>query len=301
MILGVIIIIISYLFFSLAFFGDKLVLNGPPNSKLYVFYVGILNIIVLFFLPFTTLSSYNTTALFWSVLTAITTLFGLYTMFVALEKFDASRVMPTIGALQPIFILVLTWVFWGFQSITRMNFLAFVMLLIGSVAISVERKFTVTVHYLLLTVFSSLMFSLAYIFSKMVFLHVSFFPGIVLMGLCISVFVLVFLFDKNLRAQVFSKKPALDKKTGIIFLCAQSAGGIANLLQSLAIALVPVSYLAIINSLRGIQYVFLFIITLFFSYFFPKIMKEDISKKVIAQKIASMLLIIIGLAVLVNN
>ncbi|MSU54393.1 MAG: hypothetical protein EXS48_00945 [Candidatus Staskawiczbacteria bacterium] len=299
MILGIFIIIISYLFFSLAFFGDKLVLSGPLNPKLYVFYVGILNIIVIFFLPFTIWHSYNLVGLFWAVLVAITTLFGLYTMFVALEKFDASRVMPTVGALQPIFILVLTWIFWGVQSITRMNFLAFTMLLVGSIAISVERKFTVTVHYLLLTVFSSLMFSLAYIFSKMVFLHVLFFPGIILMGLCISFFTLAFLFDKNLRAQVFSKKPALDKKTGALFIFTQGAGGIANLLQSLAISLVPVSYLAIINSLRGIQYVFLFIITLFFSYFLPKIMKEDISKKVIIQKTISVVLIIVGLAVLV--
>lgn len=295
---GIIVIIISYLFFSLAFFGDKLVLSGRPNPKLYIFYVGLLNAIVIFFVPFTLWHAYNIGGAVWAILTAITTLLGLYSMFVALEKFEASRVMPTIGAFQPMFVLVLTWIFWGFESITFVNFLAFTMLLIGSITISIERKFTVTMHYLLLTAFSSLMFSLAYVFSKMVFLHVSFFPGIILMGLSIFSFTLLFLFDKTLRGQIFSKKPVLDKKVGMVFLFAQSAGGIANLLQSLAISLVPVSYLAIINSLRGIQYVFLFLITSFFSIFFPSILKEDISKKVIIQKVISIVIIIFGLAIL---
>ena len=38
--------------------------------------------------------------------------------------------------------------------------------------------------------------------------------------------------------------------------------------------------------------------TLFISYFFPKILKEEISKKIIIQKIISIILIAIGLTML---
>lgn len=293
------IIILAYLFFSLASFGDKLILSGRANPKSYIFYVGMLNIWVIFLVPFAgKFNAYTAAGIMWAALTAFVAILGLYTMFIALEKFEASRVMPTIGAIQPILILILTGIFWGFRTITSINFSAFILLFIGSIAISTEKKITLTLSYLALTILSSLMFSFAYIFSKFVFLNQSFFQGLILISIFIFLFALMFLFDKELRSQIFSKKPALDKKTGIIFLFTQSAGGIANVLQSFAISLAPVSYLAVVNSLRGVQYVFLFLITLFFSFFFPKILKESISQKIIIQKVISILFIVSGLALL---
>jgi hypothetical protein len=74
---------------------------------------------------------------------------------------------------------------------------------------------------------------------------------------------------------------------------------LANFLQSFAISLSPVAFLAIVNSLRGIQYIFIFLITLFFSVFFPRILKEEISKSIIIQKSISIGFIVVGLALLV--
>lgn len=298
MILGVAIAIASYLFFSIAFFGDKLILSNHSNAKLYVFYIGLLNAAVIFLMPFATFDILDSFALLWACLAAFCTIAGLYTMFIALEKFEVSRVMPAIGAAQPIFILILTGIFWGFEAVSTINFLAFMLLLVGSAVISVEKKFTITFHYLVLTMVSSLMFSLVYVFSKLVFLDQSFLQGLILIGLCTFLFVLLLLFDRDLRKQIFSMKLNAQKNNGLLFLCTQGAGGIANLLQSLAISLVPVSYLAIINSLRGVQYVFLFIITLVFSFFFPKILKEDVSEQTIVQKIVAIVLIGLGLAML---
>lgn len=294
-----IIVILAYLFFSLSFFGDKLVLSGPPNPKLYTFYVGALNVLVILLVPFTKLNSYNTTGLMWAMLTAVVSILGLYTMFSALEKFEVSRVMSTIGALQPILILIFVGIFWGFEAVTSMNFVAFIMLFVGSVAISIKKRLALTLNYLVLTMFSSVMFSLAYVFSKFVFLNQTFLTGLILIGASTFLLALTLLSDKGLRNQIFAKKQPMDKKTGILFLFSQSAGGSANVLQSLAIFLAPVSSLALINALRGVQYIFLFIITLCCSLFFPHILKEDISKKTIIQKSVSILLIVLGLAILV--
>lgn len=293
------IIVLAYLFFSLASLGDKLVLAGLPQPKLYTFYVGVLSVLVVFLIPFTSFGLPSPTATVWIILEAVVYILGLYAMFLALEKFEVSRVMTAIGAIQPVFILILTLVFWGAQIITVMNFLAFMLLLLGSIIISFEKKFKITGEFLLLVLFSAAMFSLDYIFSKFVFLHQPFLQGLIWMRIASALLVLLFLFDKKLRAQIFTKKAALNKKTGLLFLFSQSSGGIANILQSFAISLVPVSYLAIINSLRGIQYIFLFLITLFFPLFFPKILKEEISKNIIIQKLASIILIALGLGLLV--
>lgn len=299
MIFWLFVIILAYVFFSFSFFGDKLVLSGPPNPKLYTFYVGMLNIVVIFLIPFAGITSLNILGVWWASLAALVSILGLYAMFSALEKFEVSRVMSAMGAVQPIITLVLVGIFWGFEAITSTNLIAFALLLLGSILISLEKKLKITWEYILLAVGAAIMFSLVYIFSKMVFTEVSFLRGLILIGIFNFLFALCLLYDDKLRGQIFSKKAALSKKTRMLFLFSQSAGGLANLCQSFGIFLAPVSGLAIINALRGVQYVFLFLITLFFSRFFPTIFKEDISRRVIVRKMISILIIVVGLAILV--
>jgi len=69
-------------------------------------------------------------------------------------------------------------------------------------------------------------------------------------------------------------------------------------LQNWAVALAPLIYLAFINALQGVQYVFLLIFTAFLSLKLPQILKEEISRKIISQKIIAILLIGGGLAIL---
>jgi drug/metabolite transporter (DMT)-like permease len=300
MLMWLIVIILAYLFFGLASLGDKLVLTGKPKPNSYTFYVGVFGMfLVLLIMPFIKLGFPNTTGLVWIILDAIVRIVGIYTMYVALEKFDVSKVVATIGATQPIFIFILTWIFWGPQTMPVMDILAFIILLVGSIIISIERNLEITGDYLKITIFSSVMFSLDYIFAKLVFLNQPFLQGIVWVGIFIFLFVLVFLLSQKSRKEIFTKKTILNRKTQVFFLCAQAFGGAANFLQSFAIFLAPVAFLAIVNSLRGIQYVFLFVMTLFISIFFPKILKEELSKKIVLQKIISIILIAIGLAILV--
>lgn len=299
MVFWLFITILAYFFFALTSLGDKVILAGPPKPKLYIFYVGILNIFLVFLIPFVQLGIPDNRTFVWIILEAIVYLLGMYTMFVAVEKFEISRVMPVVGALQPLLILLLVWIFWGTQIMTGANLLAFILLFLGSIVISVNNKFKVSWHYLSLLLFAAFMFSLDYIFSKLVFLDQPFLQGFIWMRIFSFLFVFLLLFDRELRKELFTKKNNLDKKTGSIFLLTQSSGAAATILQSFAISLVPVAYLAIANSLRGVQYIFIFIITLFVSYFFPSIVKEDISQKVVIQKIIAILLIVAGLGMLI--
>ena len=144
------------------------------------------------------------------------------------------------------------------------------------------------------------MFSLDYIFSKLVFTTQPFLLGLIWIRTFVFLFVLLFLISKKSRKEIFAKQMISDKKTQLVFLYAQTCGGIANFLQSFAISLAPVVFLATVNSLRGIQYIFLFLATLFISLFYPKILKEELSKKIVIQKVISIIFIVAGLAILVS-
>ncbi len=277
-----------------------MVLSGKPKPRSYTFYVGALSIFLVLFIPFMKFGWPTAASLPWMILDAGAHILGVYIMFKALEKFEVSKVIATIGATQPIFIFGLTWIFWGPQVMPATDLIAFLLLFIGSVIISAERTWKVTSDYLKPTLFSSLLFSLDYIFSKEVFLNQPFLQGIIWIRIFVFMFVMLFLISEKARKEIFSKRVITDRKTQIVFFCTQACGGIAGFLQSFAISLAPVAFLATVNSLKGIQYAFLFILTLLFSAFLPHILKEKLSRKIILQKAFSIMLITIGLLILTS-
>ncbi|MDD4409510.1 MAG: hypothetical protein PHW52_02530 [Candidatus Pacebacteria bacterium] len=292
--------IISYLFFALSSLGDKIVLAKAPKPATYVFYVGVFGFLALFLLLLFPIPMPGYTAFWLLLINGFTYIFSLYALFAALEKFDVSKVIPTVGATQPIFVFFLTWLYKGPQPLGVPEFIAYSLLFLGSIIISVEKNDKVTEEFISLSFLASFLFSLNFIFSKLIFLEFgkdSFVPGFFWMSIFAGIIVLLGLCIKSFRDNVFIKEK-IEKKTGLIFLAAQGAGGVANVTQNLAIQMVPMGYLAIMNSLKGVQYVFLFLITLSFSIYFPKILKENFSKSAIIQKAISIIMIIIGLAIL---
>lgn len=293
------IIILSYIFFGLFSLGDKLLLSGPVSPRVYTFYVGLLNGLAIVLVLFSPLIIPTPQQLAWIILNAVVFILGLYVMFLALEKFEVSRVMPTIGALQPIFIFFVAWAFFGLQPINAKDFLAFVALLAGTIVIAKEEHVIMRGQYAFLTLIASLFFSLDYVVAKIVFSELSFLQGLIWVRIWVCLLILVFLFSKSFRAELFAQRQKATKNNALLFFATQSSGALATLLQSFAIFLAPVGYLAIMNALRGVQYVFLFSVTLTFSAIFPRIFKEDVSHKIIIQKSLAIMLIITGLAILV--
>jgi len=143
------------------------------------------------------------------------------------------------------------------------------------------------------------MFSLDYIFSKMVFLNTGFLAGFIWIRIFVFLFSLLLLVPKSFRREIFSQKLVQDKKSQALFIYTQTCGSIAIFLQSFAISLAPLYLLALLNSLRGLQYVFLLILTIAVSLFFPKILRESFSKRIILQKAFSIALITVGLVLLI--
>ena len=296
--LWILVITLAYLCFALSSLGDRIILSGHSRPNSYTFFVGILSAAVILLIPFIGISVPQGILWLWIILAALFNILGIYTMFSALNVFDVSKIIPTIGALQPIFVVIFSFLILGEDAMGSRQILAFVILLLGSVLISIEKNYRVTRRSLKLSFFAALFFSLEMIFAKIVYLDLAFWDGFIWMKIFGLVFVMSFLFNKTFRRDIFKVDQKLDKKNSIIFFLGQGFGGLANILQGWAISLVPLAYLGIMNAMKGLQYVFLFIFVLIISATFPKLLNEKTSKTIIIQRITAIILIIIGLLVL---
>lgn len=285
------IVIAAYFFLALSSLGDKVYLKGREKPKSYVFYVGLLSGLVVLLIPF--IQDFNFHLSFWAILEGIIYILALYSMYYALDKYEVSVVVPAMGGLQPVFIFFLSIGFFQITEISFKSVIALIILIIGTFLISSNgKKIKANSKEFLFSLVPAFLFALDAILTKQVFIEESFFEGLVYMRITSFLVVLFFLFDKQLRKSLFKKR-----KRGV-FLGAQAAGGVGILLQSYAISLVPVLSLATLNALKGVQYIFLLIITLFISIFHSKILHEKFDKKTLKVKVISVAIIALGIALL---
>ncbi len=293
-----VITILAYFFWALSGVGDKLFLKGKPTPASYVFYMSAFGLLALVLIPFADFGIPEAVLLGWIALAALARFLSTYLWYTALEHFEVSRVLPAIGALQPVLMFFIAWVAFGEHIIMPKNILAFVLLILGGILISVEKKIRVNIKYSTLILVTALLVSLDFTFAKIVYSNTSFLNGFIWISVGVLFFALFLLFSKKDRRQIFSKEVILDKKEQGLFLVTQVFGGLGGIFYNFAIMLAPAAFFAVIGSLRGAQYAFLFLIVIILSLFWPKLFKEKLSSKIIFQKVAAIIIIAVGLAIL---
>lgn len=312
--LWLIITILAYFLLALAALGDKYLLTGPPNPKVYSFYVGLLSILVLLLIPFVDFILPDLWIILLSLLAGAVFIFALYGFFQGLEHFEASRVVPAIGGLVPLFTFGLVSFFArGEVSLSAWQLLSFVSLLFGTFLITFEtkperagislwlvfkKKNTPFPESLKISVVAAFLFSLSFVLAKQVYEQVPFWPGFIWMRIGCFLTALGFLATPEVRREIFSRQKSFKKKTSIIFIINQALGGGASILQNWAIALVPLGLLPFVNALEGTKYAFVFILAVLLSFKFPQLLAEKVSRKIIIQKSLAIILIGLGLAIL---
>ncbi len=291
----------AYLILAIVFVVNKYLLAGPlPNPKVFAFYVGILGILILFIIPFTGFFTPSPFQIFLSLLAGALFTYALFWQYKALHLFEVSRVIPAIGALIPLFSFGLVYFFSaGKENLSFSEIAAFILLILGSVLITFKKGKLITLKGLRVSVIAAFLFSLSFVFAKYVYLEQPFWNSFIWMRiggfLAALCFLLLF---KEVKEEIFIKRVGFKPKTAAIFLISQAMGAGALILQNWAIFLAPLVFLAIINALQGVQYVFLLVFAALISFKFPQILKEEISREVLLQKIAAILLIGGGLAML---
>ena len=297
-----IIIVLAYFLFALVSLGDKYLLSGPPNPKIYAFYGGILGILVLVLAPFVGFFVPSLWHIVLCFLAGAISIFAVFVVFHGLEHFEASRIIPAVGGFLPLFSTGLIFLISGGKEILGLSeILAFILLVLGSIFITYSPSKKISFGGLKVSILAAFLFALSFVLIKYIYLMMPFWNGFIWVRIGGFLTVLFFIFFKDVRRELFSGRSTFNLKTGTFFILNIGVGAGAIVLQNWAIALVSLSYLPIINALQGVQYAFLFVLAALISLKFPKVLEEKISKKVIFQKIFALLLIVMGLAFLALN
>ncbi len=298
----------AYFILAVVFLIDKYLLSGRiPNPKMYCFYVGILNSLAVFLIFFVNFYIPSYYLLFLSLISGALFIFSLFWLYKALFIFEVSRVIPTVGGLLPLFSFSSVYIFsGGKESLGIWGLLAFFFLVVGSVLIT-YKKTKMSLRSFLFSALSAFLLSLSFVLSKYVYLKGPFWVSFIWIKIGGGIFALVLLFlsrevRESIKRTVFSEKKVKKRKspkTAAVFITNQVLGGGAHILQNYSFFLAPSAiYISLINALQGTQYLFLFIFALIISLKFPQVIKEEVSKKIIIQKLLAILLIGVGIGLL---
>jgi uncharacterized membrane protein len=300
--------VLGYLLNSIAVTVDKFLLTKSiPDPLVYVFYFSVASLLSLVVLPFVPIPPQD--AIVISSVSTILWTIGAYFMFKALQIGQVSRVIPIIGTLIPL-ILLIQAIF--NNSITINQAWAVWILVLGMVFLTLpDWRGKITIKEIYFTLFSAIFFAISYILLNLSYIHAYAIlaPNISTDKMAIAVLAysrfvlipvgLVLILIPNLRQKIFIKKGSpsfkLLSKVGLLFVFGQTAGGTSGLFINFAISKATP---ALVNSLQGVQYVFLFALSLILAQKFPKIFYEKLSNLNIMGKIVGILLISLGLFVL---
>lgn len=287
-----IIVVVAYALNAIAIAIDKALLKkAVPHPAAYTFVISVLGVLALVLLPW----DWQVPAQslwFYIILTGSTFTVGLYLMFVALQRADASRVTPFIGGLNPFFIFVLAFIFLG-ERLSNTQVGGFFLILFGTLLISLELKRNGNSKKAFLYALpAAALFAISYVLTKYIYLNQSFISAFVFIRLASVAAALLLLLSAANRRAIFGSVIKTNASSRSAFFIGQICGALAMVMVSWAISLASVS---LVNALQGLQYVFLFGIVVVLKKSYPKLLDEDLSKKIYLQKIFSILLIVAGL------
>jgi drug/metabolite transporter (DMT)-like permease len=292
------------------------------SSVVYAFFVGIwsiFNFVLLVFDPWLP----NLRELSIDLLAGMLFLFTLVFWYKALHQSEATRVVPLVGALVPVFSSMLAYIFLD-ETLGEREALAFVILIIGGVLISIKHtrfyflkevwsrfrnifgdvlggihaQYRPTRRLIFNSLISAMFFAAYYVLVKYIYLTQPFIGGFVWSRFGTFLGVILMLFVPFWRRDIIEQqRGAKTPKNMAFFLTVRLFAAGAFIMLNYAISLGNV---ALVNSLQGTQYIFLILIVLILSSRFPRIMKEELGGGVLIQKLMGVTLVSVGLYMLVS-
>ncbi len=227
-----------------------------------------------------------------SMLTAYTFFYALVSLFTALQKADASDVVPVVGAVSAVGSYLLSYLFLGVQLAP--NFLIGVLLLaIGTALVS---RFRFTWQVALSSLHAGIFFALHYVVIKGLFNVTTFDNGFFWSRVGFVVFALSLLLIPAYVDKIFTQTKETGTRAGALVLINKVIAGFASITILKATELGEVS---VVQALGGLQYVFIFLFSLALGPYGPSICSEGrCSTREIIHKAIFIAIITLGFFVL---
>lgn len=286
------IVITGHILTSVSIVLSKALLSRAFNNPfVFIFYVGILSILVVFLIPFGfELPSVYT--IMFNLATGAIFVLALGMFYVALQNSEASRMAPFIGAVIPVLLL-----FFELQvlhiSLSKQHLIAFIILLFGSLLITLDfnKKTAIPKKIWFYGMLSAGLFAISFAMTKTAFIHQPFLSAFIWMRFGSVLIVLPLLFTRH-RLEIIEAIRELKGKSGIMYLLTQLFGSLGFVFINYGIALASV---ALVNALQGVQYIFLLLLAVAVSKKYPELMKENVAPKTMALKFFAILIIMGGI------
>ncbi len=292
----VILVLLASMLWAFTNFIDKYLIEKYFSKKIgiLVIFSGIIGFFVapifLFLNP--NVLSLDLFSIIIIILNSFLLIFYLFPYFRVLEKNDASTVVP-LFQLIPLISIFLGYLFFG-EVLTIIQIFVGIIMIISSVGISLDfsKKLILGFDTFVLMFLSSFLVALNSVIFKFFSIDAGFFAVAFWQYIGFSIIALIFL--------VFVKKYRLDfiwviKKSGKRIVSINAINEVINIFAQIifysTFVLAPIGLIWLFN---GFQPFFVLIIGLLLTILFPKIIKENVLKKVLYKKLFFIILLFIG-------
>lgn len=298
----IIIAITGYFFLALVFILDKLLVSKSKLKPVVMtFYTCILMLVALLALPFFSFPLLSGINWLWAIVSGVAFGLAMWTLFLAVEKGEASHIDPFNGAMVTLFILVLAAVFLG-EKLGVWQIYGLLILVLASFLLSFEKSKDYSGFHLgfVWAIISGLLFAVSHVSAKYLYGILPFWPVFIWTRATTGIVGLLLLFSSAVRKTFHQKKNQpqvhIKKHTKLIF-------GIDKILSVVAIVLIQYAMslgsVTVVGALSGLQYVLMFVLIYFFTKFFPKVFKEYFTKRELVVETIAIVLVGVGLVMLV--
>ncbi|HEY4521610.1 MAG TPA: beta-galactosidase [Candidatus Paceibacterota bacterium] len=289
--------LIAHFLYALVFVFDKYILSRPIKSSLsYAFYTSFAGGFIAIIIPFFEFRVLDFANIFYSLIAGAAFSWALVLFYRTLQISEASRSVPFVGALVPIATLIFSFPM-GLEKLAGQHILSFIFLVGGGflIVFGYKNDHFWSTKNLVYAIGAAFLFGFSFAVTKLVFEHTNFVSGLIWTRWGGFIFALILLFKKKWREDIFETTLISNEKTAAWFFSSKVLGAAAVILQNYAIFLGSV---VLVNAMQSTQYLFLLALAAFLSMKLPKTFKESLDKAALAQKIISIIIIGIGLAIL---
>ncbi len=283
--------LLAALFWAMSNIIDKYVLTKlvkhPVVPLMILGIVGfVLSVLIYFFIGFSELS---VILMLLGLFNGALYIVAVFFYYKATQIEEISRLAPLLFT-TPIFVMIFGFLFLG-ELFTTMQYAGVMLLVFGAILVTIKGSLKVSFDkaffYIIMAaiVFSANLVIIKYLLEFADYLTIF---SITKIGTFLSILPLIVLQFDKLKANIREKG---YKAVGMISF---NEGVITQLGNIFLILATSIGFATLVNALTSVQVLFVLLMSLFLSIFYPHIIKEDIGKRNVLLKTAGTIAIITG-------
>lgn len=209
----------------------------------------------------------------------------------ALMVEEVSRLAPLFQFI-PIFVILLSVPFLG-EILSAQKYFGIALIVLTSILISYKKSEngnSLSYTFKLMLPFTAII-AVFTVLNKYLLGYLDYWSLFFWMMIGSWIGVMIMLAFSKPRKEFFNVVPQLGKRTFLVVLTGEGAYVLGTIFFLIATSS---GYVSLVSALAGLQQVFVFIFMLLISLFVPTILKEEISKSVVALKIFAIALMFVG-------